>query len=52
MDLVLDGEPSLMVDGEEDETETLTRKILQKDHVVDRFTRAELYYKKVWPMCT
>ena len=33
--------------GEEEESDLGSRKLLQKDLVVDRFTRAELYYKKV-----
>ena len=43
-DLHSSEEPSCEPDGDEEEFEP---KLLQKDLVVDRFTRAELNYKKV-----
>ena len=45
MEAELDGgeEGGVKNDGEDDET----RKLLQKDLVVDRFTRAELHFRKV-----
>ena len=42
-------EAAMEQDGEDEELEMGARKLLQKDLVVDRFTRAELNYKKVWP---
>lgn len=35
-------------EGDDDDLEITARKLLQKDLVVDKFTRAELHYKKVW----
>ena len=41
------GEGGEEQDGDDEEMDLGTRKLLQKDLVVDRFTRADLSYKKV-----
>ena len=41
------GEGGEEQDADDEEMDLGTRKLLQKDLVVDRFTRADLSYKKV-----